>query len=400
MQTLLASGPAGASRDLTFSQDRHRPLFYVARLKYAVDAPRLEGLDSGFAITRRYEPTEAGAKGATGPAATSYKAGDLVRVTLTFDLTKERRYVAVADPLPAGFEPVESWFATTARDLAGQNDDQSEPSRLVAALGEGRLRPRREARRPGAPVRDAPQRRPSRVLLHRPRHHRRHLLGGAGARGGDVRAGGVRSDRDGGDRREEVKTLLARAAGGVAPDVRAASPPGIGAGGTVARCGGAAVGVAVAALGAAAWIRLGPLPAGLLDEADAVRSTTVLDRNGEVLYEARSDLGTREMRLRADRLPPALVAATLAAEDHRFHSHWGSIRSRWRGRRGATSPRSIASKAARRSRSRWRSCCSIDARSSPPARRGGAGGDRRSRRRSSRCGSSIGCPRRRSSRCI
>ncbi len=84
-----------------------------------------------------------------------------------------------------------------------------------------------------------------------------------------------------------------------------------------------AAGVAVAGLAAAAWIRVGPLPAGLLDEADAVRSTTVLDRNGEVLYEARSDLGTREMRLRPDRLPASLVAATLAAEDHRFHSHWG-----------------------------------------------------------------------------
>jgi uncharacterized protein YfaS (alpha-2-macroglobulin family) len=128
MQTLLASGPAGASRDLTFAKTGTGRLFYVARLKYAVDAPRLDGLDSGFAITRKYEPTEAGAKGATGPAATSYKAGDLIRVTLAFDLTKERRYVAVVDPLPAGFEPVESWFATTARDLAGQNDDQNEPS--------------------------------------------------------------------------------------------------------------------------------------------------------------------------------------------------------------------------------------------------------------------------------
>ena len=96
-----------------------------------------------------------------------------------------------------------------------------------------------------------------------------------------------------------------------------------------------AAGVAVAGLAAAAWIRVGPLPAGLLDEADAVRSTTVLDRNGEVLYEARSDLGTREMRLRPDRLPASLVAATLAAEDHRFHSHWGidpiaMARATWR----------------------------------------------------------------------
>ena len=96
-----------------------------------------------------------------------------------------------------------------------------------------------------------------------------------------------------------------------------------------------AAGLAVTGVVGAAWVRLGPLPAGLLDEAEAVRSTTVLDRNGEVLYEARSDLGTREMRLRPDRLPPSLVAATLAAEDHRFQSHWGidpiaMARATWR----------------------------------------------------------------------
>ena len=39
-------------------------------------------------------------------------------------MTKERRFVAVTDPLPAGFEAVESWFATTARDLAAQQDAQ------------------------------------------------------------------------------------------------------------------------------------------------------------------------------------------------------------------------------------------------------------------------------------
>ena len=327
MQTLLASGPAGASRDLTFAKTGTGRLFYVARLKYAVDAPRQQGLDSGFAITRKYEPTEAGAKGATGPAATSYKAGDLVRVTLSFDLTKERRYVAVVDPLPAGFEPVESWFATTARDLAGQNDDQNEPSDWWLLWEKGGF--------------DHVEKFDDQVRLFATRLGEGHhefayivrattagtLLGRAGARGGDVRAGGVRSDRDGGDRREEVRPLIARAAA-----IGRRWNRGARAGCRQRRV---AAGVAVTVLLGAAWIRLGPLPAGLLDEADAVRSTTVLDRNGEVLYEARSGLGTREMRLRPDRLPPALVAATLAAEDHRFHSHWGvdpiaMARATWR----------------------------------------------------------------------
>ena len=62
----------------------------------------------------------------TRPAATSYKAGDLVRVTLTLNLTKERRFVAVTDPLPAGFEAVESWFATSAASLAAEPNNPRE----------------------------------------------------------------------------------------------------------------------------------------------------------------------------------------------------------------------------------------------------------------------------------
>ena len=51
-----------------------------------------------------------------------------MRVTLTLQLTKERRFVAVTDPLPAGFEPVESWFATSAAALAKQQDAQEDVS--------------------------------------------------------------------------------------------------------------------------------------------------------------------------------------------------------------------------------------------------------------------------------
>ena len=32
--------------------------------------------------------------------------------------------MAVTDPVPAGFEPVESWFATTAADVAKETDQQ------------------------------------------------------------------------------------------------------------------------------------------------------------------------------------------------------------------------------------------------------------------------------------
>jgi penicillin-binding protein 1C len=70
------------------------------------------------------------------------------------------------------------------------------------------------------------------------------------------------------------------------------------------------------------WVRLGPLPDGLLEEP-STPSTIVLDRHGEVLYEARAGDGTRTIKLTAETLPPVLVAATLAAEDRRFWSHPG-----------------------------------------------------------------------------
>jgi uncharacterized protein YfaS (alpha-2-macroglobulin family) len=121
MAQLLEKAPA-STRPLTFTREGAGTLFFTTRMRYAVDTLHQEGLDAGFHIERRYEPfVETGPR----PATTTYKAGDLVRVTLTFRLTKERRFVAVTDPLPAGFEAVESWFATTARDLATRQDQQS-----------------------------------------------------------------------------------------------------------------------------------------------------------------------------------------------------------------------------------------------------------------------------------
>jgi penicillin-binding protein 1C len=77
-----------------------------------------------------------------------------------------------------------------------------------------------------------------------------------------------------------------------------------------------------AAVALVCWIRLGPLPAELLADPGSV-SSTVLDRNGAVLYEARTKEGTRGWRLSSDALPDHIVSATIAAEDARFWLHPG-----------------------------------------------------------------------------
>jgi hypothetical protein len=121
MPDLLSRGAEKEKLDLTFERRGTGTLHYVARLKYVIDAPARAGLDKGFVVERRYTPAGAEAEAA---GLTDFKAGDLVRVTLTFRLPKERRFVAVTDPIPAGFEPVESWFATTATDLAREQPDE------------------------------------------------------------------------------------------------------------------------------------------------------------------------------------------------------------------------------------------------------------------------------------
>src|SRR5690349_14603484 len=72
----------------------------------------------------------------------------------------------------------------------------------------------------------------------------------------------------------------------------------------------------------AAWLRMGPLPVGLLDDP-ASPSTIVVDRHGVALQEALSSEQARAMRLTADALPSMLVAATVAAEDRRVFGHAG-----------------------------------------------------------------------------
>jgi uncharacterized protein YfaS (alpha-2-macroglobulin family) len=110
MPDLLEQVTAAPSPGLSISRSGTGRLYYTARLQtFAPEAP--EAVDRGFHVERRYEPY---AKGTT----TAFNAGDLIRVTVTVTLRGEGRYLALTDPLPAGFEPLEGWFQTTASDLA------------------------------------------------------------------------------------------------------------------------------------------------------------------------------------------------------------------------------------------------------------------------------------------
>ncbi|MGH9310809.1 MAG: penicillin-binding protein 1C [Vicinamibacterales bacterium] len=80
--------------------------------------------------------------------------------------------------------------------------------------------------------------------------------------------------------------------------------------------------VTIGAVALILWLRLAPLPAGLVESAVS-ESTMVVDRNGVPLYEALSGTGSRSVALTADTIPGMVAAATVAAEDRRFWSHYG-----------------------------------------------------------------------------
>ncbi len=68
------------------------------------------------------------------------------------------------------------------------------------------------------------------------------------------------------------------------------------------------------------WIRCGAIPAQVLDQS-RFSSTTVVDRNGIVLYEPLAKTGARGEPVTS--LPDNVVKATIAAEDRRFYKHFG-----------------------------------------------------------------------------
>jgi len=116
MPDVLRMVASGASTDLAISRAGTGRLYYSTRFQYALEKP-LPALDQGMRVERRYESF---VENGTGTVGTSFAAGDLVRVVLRITTPKERRYVAVTDPVPAGFEAVDGWFSTTATDMARQ----------------------------------------------------------------------------------------------------------------------------------------------------------------------------------------------------------------------------------------------------------------------------------------
>ena len=136
----LTSLTSGAPTPLTVTATGKGTLQWSARLRYAPDLDSLTPLDAGFTVERNYLPyTKAGAKRAA--PATTFKAGDLVRVVVTYATAQARTNVVIDDPLPAGLEALNAALeSTSVADNAGSTDSGSSGGVWYAGIDRTEIR--------------------------------------------------------------------------------------------------------------------------------------------------------------------------------------------------------------------------------------------------------------------
>jgi alpha-2-macroglobulin len=114
MATLVAERPAS----LVLGREGVGRLYYRAGVRYAPSDLHLAPLDRGFRVEREYEGMDDPADVTRGgDGVWRIRAGARVRVTLTMVAASRRLHVALVDPLPAGFEPLNPALRGAERDV-------------------------------------------------------------------------------------------------------------------------------------------------------------------------------------------------------------------------------------------------------------------------------------------
>ncbi|MFN8422147.1 MAG: MG2 domain-containing protein [Anaerolineae bacterium] len=120
---------AGGGR-LTITKSGPGRAYYGAWLRYFVPAASAPPVAHGVTLGRQYLQVNPRTLKATGQPATDVKVGDYVQVKLTLIVPHELRYVLLEDPLPAGFEAVDTSLRTTSGAASGpeltEQTDESE----------------------------------------------------------------------------------------------------------------------------------------------------------------------------------------------------------------------------------------------------------------------------------
>jgi hypothetical protein len=111
MKDLLTS----AANELLFTRtEGPGNLYYSAFLNYYLPAENMPALDRGILVARQYFKVDQATLKPTAQQITSANVGDYVQVKLTIIAPTNLHYLLVEDPLPSGFEAVDTSLKTTS----------------------------------------------------------------------------------------------------------------------------------------------------------------------------------------------------------------------------------------------------------------------------------------------
>ncbi len=114
---------AGGRHDLALVKDGPGRMYYRVGITYAPRQVVLPALDAGFVVSRRYRALDDAADVRTGADGQIHvRLGARVMVELQVSASTSRDGVALVDPVPAGFEAVNTRLATAERTAAGADD--------------------------------------------------------------------------------------------------------------------------------------------------------------------------------------------------------------------------------------------------------------------------------------
>jgi uncharacterized protein YfaS (alpha-2-macroglobulin family) len=103
--------------DVVIAKEGPGRLYYRVGLRYAPASLDLKPLDQGFLVSRTYEAVRDPSQVTLGQDGVWHiKAGATVRVHLKLTAPDRRYYAAIVDPLPAGFEILDTSLATAAQE--------------------------------------------------------------------------------------------------------------------------------------------------------------------------------------------------------------------------------------------------------------------------------------------
>ena len=106
----LANLPAG-STSVRFSKTGAGRLYYGLSMRYFPKSP-LPEVDQGISIKKSMSALDGSSLDQM-----QIRPGELLKVTLTISTTRERHFVVLKDPLPAGFEAVNTQFKTESSEV-------------------------------------------------------------------------------------------------------------------------------------------------------------------------------------------------------------------------------------------------------------------------------------------